>query len=226
MDERNNQDILDLENPAPTGSWSTRRPQRRRTWLSRVELLRDPGRTSPGTDQNWKCPSRIQDEICPCRHRTPEVPGPRRRNEAPCHGMPTRVGLGSIPRKTRANRRRQPEQDHLTSALADHQLRLFPDHGVRSHDQAPTRIGSARAGPKMRSALADDQLRRFSTTYRDPMTGHQPELEVPRKDTRLDCAHPTIFEQTTTPRRQEQMPSSERPDEYTEHPRPRQPRDA
>ncbi|GMN74367.1 hypothetical protein TIFTF001_055793, partial [Ficus carica] len=93
------------------------------------------------TDQNWKCPSRTQDDICPCRHRTPEVPGPRRRNEAHCHRMPTRVGLGSIPRKTRANRRRQPEQDHLTSALADHQLRLFPDHGVRSHDQAPTRIG-------------------------------------------------------------------------------------
>ncbi|GMN75303.1 hypothetical protein TIFTF001_056678 [Ficus carica] len=159
-------------------------------------------------------------------HRTPEVPGPRRRNEAPCHGMPTRVGLGSIPRKTRANRRRQPEQDHLTSALADHQLRRFPNHGARSHDRAPTRIGSARAGPKMRSALADDQLRRLSTTERGPMTGHQPELEVPGKDTRLDCAHTTIFEQTTAPRRQKQMPSSERPDEYTEHPWPRQPRDA
>ncbi|GMN24016.1 hypothetical protein TIFTF001_051341 [Ficus carica] len=88
-------------------------------------------------------------------------PGPRRRNEAHCHGMSTKVGLGSIPRKTRANRRRQPEQDHLTSALADHQLRVFPDHGVRSHDQAPTRIGSARAGPKMKSAPADTELQRF-----------------------------------------------------------------
>ncbi|GMN73631.1 hypothetical protein TIFTF001_055364 [Ficus carica] len=113
------------------------------------------------TDQNWKCPSRTQDEICPGRHRTPEVPGPRRRNAAHCHGMLTRVGLGSIPRKTQANRMRLPEQDHLTSALADHQLRLFPDHRVRSHDKAPTRIGSSLAGHKMKSAPADTELQRF-----------------------------------------------------------------
>ncbi|GMN75530.1 hypothetical protein TIFTF001_056782 [Ficus carica] len=95
--------------------------------------------------------------------------------------MPTRVGLGSIPRKTRANRRKQPEQDHLTSALADHLLRLFPDHGVRSNDQAPTRIGSARAGPKMKSAPADTELQRFPDNggeMRVLAMGCRPELDL------------------------------------------------
>ncbi|GMN75589.1 hypothetical protein TIFTF001_056449 [Ficus carica] len=134
-----------------------------------------------GTDQNWKCPSRTQYEICPCRHRTPKVPGPRRRNEAPCHGMPTRVTLGSIPRKTRANCRRQPEQDHLTSALADHQLRRFPNHEARSHYLAPTRIGSARAGLKMKSSPADTELQRFPDhggEMRLLAMGCRPELDL------------------------------------------------
>ncbi|GMN73946.1 hypothetical protein TIFTF001_052281 [Ficus carica] len=96
-------------------------------------------------------------------------------------GCRPELDLGQFQGKTRANCRRQPEQDHLTSARADHQLRLFPDHGVRSHDQAPTIIGSARAGPKMKSAPADTELQRFPDhegEMRLIAMGCRPELDL------------------------------------------------
>ncbi|GMN51144.1 hypothetical protein TIFTF001_020292 [Ficus carica] len=70
------------------------------------------------------------------------------------------------------------------------QLLWFPDHGVRSHDRAPTRIGCARAGSKT-SAFADNSYG-SRTTELGPTTGHQPELDVPEQDPRLNNHDPTM----------------------------------
>ncbi|GMN24289.1 hypothetical protein TIFTF001_045850 [Ficus carica] len=58
------------------------------------------------------------DTVCPGRSNTPEVPGPRRRNEAPCIGILTRVGLGIyFKEKTQGNHRRHPRRTTRHSLL-------------------------------------------------------------------------------------------------------------
>ncbi|GMN67041.1 hypothetical protein TIFTF001_036107 [Ficus carica] len=62
------------------------------------------------------------------------------------------------------------------------QLLWFPDHGVRSHDQASTRIRHVRAGPKT-PAFADNSCG-SRTTELGLTTGHRPELDVPEQDSK------------------------------------------